>query len=79
MNVTKHAKPVIRHIIMCLDGEKEPPRWLHRSYRLGHLTYLCTAAIGVAAMHEHTVVVLCCLSLVSLVVGSPRRDLEAGE
>lgn len=48
------------HVIACIDGEKEPPRWLHRSHRIGHILFLGTgvAVISGEFFHYHDFVAM---------------------
>jgi hypothetical protein len=58
------------HVLKCIDGEKEPPKWLHRSHRVGHVLYLGTGVFALEWIHMHVVGVLCVIEVLTFVVGS---------
>lgn len=69
-------KGVGEHVLDCIDGEKEPPKWLHRSHRVGHVAYLGTALLSYHWLHEHMVFLLCIIELATFFVGTHWKSLE---
>lgn len=73
------ASKLFCHVLACIDGEKEPPRWLHRSHRVGYLAYYGTAALGLAHAHERIVWIVLGALVLSFFVGMPHRIDEEAE
>ena len=71
--VTHHAT---EHVLACIDGEKEPPKWLHRCHRVGHVLYLGTGVFALEWVHLHIVGVLCVIEVLTFVVGSDWPEVE---
>jgi len=64
------------HVINCIDGELEPPKWLHRSHRLGHVLYLGTALCGVEILHHGITYGLVCVEMMTFVVGAKWTEFD---
>jgi len=78
------VKMALGHVIDCIDGEKEPPRWLHRSHRVGHILFLGSgvAVVSGEALHLHQLVemlriphigvmgAVCCIEGLTFILGT---------
>jgi hypothetical protein len=76
------VKMATSHVIDCIDGEKEPPRWLHRSHRVGHILFLGSGvaiafgAHSVEILHYFVMGGVCFVECLTFVLGTSFEGFE---
>jgi hypothetical protein len=64
---------MFRHVLQCIDGEKKPPKWFHRTSTISFIVHFGCMVFGLSVFHRELLLLIFCLRLAGLFVGQKRE------